>query len=58
MITGASMKQIRTLVFRENILIGIVAIIAAIIFGLVITPLFLMATKVVLKAKLRYVYTR
>ncbi|WP_107924533.1 FtsX-like permease family protein [Lysinibacillus parviboronicapiens] len=51
MITGASMKQIRTLVFRENILIGIVAIIAAIIFGLVITPLFLMATKVVLKAE-------
>ncbi|MGE6513826.1 FtsX-like permease family protein [Lysinibacillus sphaericus] len=51
MITGASMKQIRTLIFRENILIGVVAIISAIIFGLVITPLFLMGTKVVLKAE-------
>ncbi|MGE7914878.1 FtsX-like permease family protein [Lysinibacillus xylanilyticus] len=51
MITGASMKQIRTLVFRENILIGVMAIIAAIILGLVITPLFLMGAKVVLKAE-------
>ncbi len=40
MITGASMKQIRTLIFRENILIGALAIITAIVFGLVITPLF------------------
>jgi len=51
MITGASMKQIRTLVFRENILIGVMAIIAAIILGLVIAPLFLMGAKVVLKAE-------
>lgn len=51
MITGASMKQIRTLVFRENILIGVMAIIAAIVLGLVITPLFLMGAKVVLKAE-------
>ena len=51
MITGASMKQIRTLVFRENILIGVMAIIAAIILGLVITPLFLMGAKAVLKAE-------
>ncbi|MEQ6357484.1 ABC transporter permease [Lysinibacillus sp. M3] len=51
MITGASMKQIRTLVFRENILIGVMAIITAIVFGLVIAPLFLMGTKVVLKAE-------
>ncbi|MCL1697974.1 FtsX-like permease family protein [Lysinibacillus sp. BPa_S21] len=51
MITGASMKQIRTLVFRENILIGVMAIISAIIFGLVITPLFLLGAKVVLKAE-------
>ncbi|MGE8036995.1 FtsX-like permease family protein [Lysinibacillus sp. NPDC093692] len=51
MITGASMKQIRTLVFRENILIGIMAIITAIILGLVIAPLFLMGAKVVLKAE-------
>lgn len=51
MITGASMKQIRTLVFRENILIGILAIITAIILGLVIAPLFLMGAKVVLKTE-------
>ncbi|MFC9541385.1 FtsX-like permease family protein [Lysinibacillus sp. NPDC056959] len=51
MITGASMKQIRTLVFRENILIGVMAIITAIVLGLVIAPLFLMGTKVVLKAE-------
>lgn len=50
MITGASMKQIRKLVFRENLLIGILAILTAIVFGLVITPLFLMGAKVVLKA--------
>ncbi len=51
MITGASMKQIRTLVFRENILIGVLAIITAIILGLVISPLFLMGAKVVLNAE-------
>ncbi len=50
MITGASMKQIRKLVFRENLLIGILAIVTAIVLGLVITPLFLMGAKVVLKA--------
>ncbi|WP_338652315.1 FtsX-like permease family protein [Lysinibacillus sp. Y5S-8] len=51
MITGASMKQIRMLVFRENLLIGILAILFAIVLGLVITPLFLMGAKVVLKAE-------
>lgn len=51
MITGASMKQIRKLVFRENFLIGILAILAAIVLGLVITPLFLMGAKVILKAE-------
>ncbi|MFJ3390427.1 FtsX-like permease family protein [Lysinibacillus sp. NPDC086135] len=51
MITGASMKQIRTLVFRENILIGVLAIITAVILGLVISPLFLMGAKVVLNAE-------
>ncbi|MEY9980178.1 FtsX-like permease family protein [Lysinibacillus sp. RC79] len=51
MITGASMKQIRTLVFRENILIGVLAIITAIILGLVISPLFLMGAKVVLNTE-------
>lgn len=51
MITGASMKQVRKLIFRENLFIGIMAIIAAIVLGLVMTPLFLMAAKVVLKAE-------
>lgn len=51
MITGASMKQVRKLVFRENLLIGMLAIMAAIVLGLVITPLFLMGAKVVLKAE-------
>ncbi|MGE7929748.1 FtsX-like permease family protein [Lysinibacillus xylanilyticus] len=51
MITGASMKQIRMLVFRENILIGVLAIITAIVLGLVISPLFLMGAKVVLNAE-------
>ncbi|MFS0818024.1 FtsX-like permease family protein [Lysinibacillus sp. 1P01SD] len=51
MITGASMKQIRKLIFRENLFIGILAIMVAIVLGLVITPLFLMGAKVVLKAE-------
>ena len=40
MITGASMKQVRKMVFRENMLIASVAIIKAIVLGLVIAPLF------------------
>ncbi|MCM0624535.1 ABC transporter permease [Lysinibacillus sp. OL1_EC] len=51
MITGASMKQIRKLVFRENLLIGVLAILAAIVLGLVITPLFLMGARVILEAE-------
>ncbi len=51
MITGASMKQIQKLIFRENLFIGILAIMAAIVLGLIITPLFLMGAKVVLKAE-------
>jgi putative ABC transport system permease protein len=50
MITGASMKQVRKMVFRENMLIAGVAIIIAIVLGLVIAPLFLMVTKRVLQA--------
>ena len=50
MISGASMKQVRTLVFRENMLIGGLAIVTAIILGLVIGPLFLMIMKKVLGA--------
>lgn len=50
MISGASMKQVRTLVFRENMLIGGLAIVTAIILGLVIGPLFLMIMKKILGA--------
>ncbi|WP_422118104.1 FtsX-like permease family protein (plasmid) [Bacillus thuringiensis] len=49
MITGASMKQVRKMVFRENMLIASVAIIKAIVLGVVIAPLFLMVTKRVLQ---------
>jgi len=50
MITGASMKQIRTMIFRENMLIGGAAIMTAITLGLIISPLFLMIAKRVLQA--------
>lgn len=51
MITGASMKQIRKMVFRENMLIAGAAMITAIALGLVIAPLFLMVAKKVLRAE-------
>jgi len=50
MISGASMKQVKKMVFRENMLIAIAAIITAILSGLVISPLFLMMVKNVLQA--------
>ncbi|PEF15732.1 FtsX-like permease family protein [Bacillus cereus] len=50
MITGASMQQVRKMLFRENMLIACVAILTAIVLGLVIAPLFLMITKRVLQA--------
>lgn len=50
-ITGASMKQVRKMVFRENMLVGIAAIITALVVGLVIAPLFLMVAKQVLQAQ-------
>lgn len=50
MITGASMKQIRIMIFRENMLIGGAAIVTAITLGLIISPLFLMIAKRVLQA--------
>lgn len=50
MITGASMHQVRKMLFRENMLIAGVAILTAIVIGLVIAPLFLMVTKRVLQA--------
>ncbi|MEG0260691.1 MAG: ABC transporter permease, partial [Lysinibacillus sp.] len=51
MITGASMKQIRTMIFRENMLIGGVSIVTAIVIGLIISPLFLMGAKRMLQAE-------
>ncbi|ATP39898.1 ABC transporter permease [Solibacillus sp. R5-41] len=56
MITGASMKQIRTMIFRENMLIGGAAIVTAIIIGLIVSPLFLMVAKRVLQADLFGMY--
>lgn len=50
MITGASMKQIRTMTFRENMLIGSAAIVTAIVLGLIVSPLFLMVAKRILQA--------
>ncbi|GIO22686.1 ABC transporter permease [Oceanobacillus sp. J11TS1] len=50
MISGASMKQLQKMVFRENMLIAITAIITAIVIGLIISPLFLMVVKNILQA--------
>lgn len=50
MITGASMQQVRKMLFRENMFIAGIAILTAIVLGLVIGPLFLMITKKVLQA--------
>lgn len=44
-IMGASKKQLNKMIFNENMIIGVSAIIAAIIFGLVFSPLFLMLSK-------------
>lgn len=48
MITGASMKQIQRMIFRENMLIAAAAIVTSILLGLTISPLFLMVVKKVL----------
>ncbi|MCB2312415.1 ABC transporter permease [Clostridium tagluense] len=44
-IMGASKKQLNKMIFKENMLIGVAAIITAIIFGLVFSPFFLMLAK-------------
>ena len=44
-IMGASKKQLNKMIFKENMIIGVAAIITAIIFGLVFSPLFLMVAK-------------
>ncbi|WP_096186358.1 FtsX-like permease family protein [Evansella halocellulosilytica] len=49
-ISGASTKQVQKMVFRENMLIALAAIITAIVVGLVVSPLFLMVVKNVLEA--------
>ncbi|MBM7542716.1 ABC-type antimicrobial peptide transport system permease subunit [Amphibacillus cookii] len=49
-ISGASTKQVRKMVFRENMLIAFAAIITAIVVGLIVSPLFLMVVKNVLEA--------
>ncbi|MFD2211827.1 FtsX-like permease family protein [Virgibacillus halophilus] len=56
MMTGASMRQIRKMVFRENMIIAGVAIITAIVCGLVIEPLFLMVAKKILRAEIFGMY--
>lgn len=50
MISGASMKQVRKMVFRENMLIAIAAIVTALFLGLILSPLFLMVVKSLLQA--------
>ncbi len=49
-ISGASTKQVRKMVFRENMLIAFAAIMTAIVVGLIVSPLFLMVVKNVLEA--------
>ncbi|WP_027622953.1 ABC transporter permease [Clostridium lundense] len=44
-IMGTSKKQLNRMIFKENMIIGIAAIITAIIFGIVLSPLFLMIGK-------------
>lgn len=48
MIMGASSKQIKKLIFRENMLIGFIAIIVAILLGMLFAPLSLMLTQKVM----------
>ena len=56
MMMGASMKQIRKMVFRENMIIAGAAIITAVVCGLVIAPLFLMVAKKILRAEIFDMY--
>lgn len=56
MIMGASMRQIRKMVFRENMIIAGAAIITAIVCGLIIAPLFLMVAKRIFRAEIFGMY--
>lgn len=48
---GASRLQIKQLLFRENMLIGLAAILAAITLGLVFAPLFLKVAKKIMQVE-------
>lgn len=50
-IMGASSKQIKRMIFRENMLIGLAAIIVALILGVMFAPLSLMLTQKVMLVK-------
>ncbi|WP_336823863.1 ABC transporter permease [Sporosarcina sp. USHLN248] len=56
MMMGASMRQIRKMVFRENMIIAVAAIITAIVGGLIVAPLFLMVAKKILRAEVFGMY--
>ncbi|QQZ08719.1 ABC transporter permease [Heyndrickxia vini] len=56
MMMGAAMRQIRQMVFRENMIIAGAAIITAIVCGLVMAPLFLMIAKRLLRAEIFGMY--
>lgn len=56
MMMGASMRQIRKMVFRENMIIAGAAIITAIVCGLIIAPLFLMVAKRIFRAEIFGMY--
>lgn len=47
-ITGASKKQVNKIIFTENMFIGIMAILCAIILGLVFSPLTLMLSRTIM----------
>ncbi|MGE7923820.1 ABC transporter permease [Viridibacillus arvi] len=50
-IMGASKKQIKKMIFRENMFIGIIAILTATVVGLLFAPLFLMITKKIMNVE-------
>ncbi|MFE8697122.1 FtsX-like permease family protein [Cytobacillus sp. FJAT-53684] len=56
MMMGASMRQIRKMVFRENMIIACAAIITALMCGLAIAPLFLMVAKKILREEIFGMY--
>lgn len=49
-ITGASKKQLNSIIFKENMIIGMAAIITAVTAGLVVSPLILLVTRNIIHA--------